>query len=78
VIASNVEGNAIPVRGEVEGDIRARGMVRIESGARVRGDIAGESFALEDGAEFAGRLDAQFDLPAELGGSGGGGGGRRR
>jgi len=69
-LASNVDANAVTVRGDVEGDIAARGMVRIEAGARVRGDISGESFALEEGAEFAGRLDAQFDLPAELGGSG--------
>jgi cytoskeletal protein CcmA (bactofilin family) len=73
--ASNVDANAVTIRGELEGDVRARGMVRIESGARVRGDINGESFALEEGAEFRGRLDAEFDLPTEL--SGGGGGKRR-
>jgi cytoskeletal protein CcmA (bactofilin family) len=73
---SSVEANAITIRGELEGEVRARGPVRIESGARVRGDVHGESFTLAEGAEFAGRLEAEFDLPAEL--SGGGGGGRRR
>jgi cytoskeletal protein CcmA (bactofilin family) len=73
---SSVEANAVTIRGELEGDVRARGPVRIESGAKVRGDMHGESFGLEEGAEFAGRLEAEFDLPAEL--SGGGGGGRRR
>ncbi len=73
---SSLEANAVTIRGELEGDVRARGPVRIESGARVRGDVHGESFALAEGAEFAGRLEAEFDLPAEL--SGGGGGGRRR
>lgn len=72
---SSVEANAVTLRGELEGDVRARGPVRIESGAKVRGDMHGESFALEEGAEFAGRLEAEFDLPAELSG---GGGGRRR
>ena len=64
------------MRGEVEGDIRARGAVRIEAGARVRGDITGDSIALEEGAELSGNLLAEFELPPELGG--GGGGGRRR
>jgi cytoskeletal protein CcmA (bactofilin family) len=73
--ASGIEANAVTIRGEVEGDVQARGVVRIESGARVRGDVRGESFSLEEGAEFAGRLDAEFDLPAELGG---GASGRRR
>ena len=72
---STVEANAVTIRGELEGDVRARGPVRIEAGARVRGDVSGESFALADGAEFAGRLEAEFDLPAELSG---GSGGRRR
>jgi cytoskeletal protein CcmA (bactofilin family) len=67
--ASNVDAQAVTIRGELEGDIVARGVVRIEAGARVRGDVQGESFTLEDGAEFAGRLDANFELPAELGGT---------
>jgi cytoskeletal protein CcmA (bactofilin family) len=66
--SSSIDANAVTIRGELDGDVRARGVVRIESGARVKGDVHGESFSLEEGAEFAGRLDAEFDLPAELGG----------
>lgn len=65
---SNVDAGAVTVRGELEGDVRATGLVRIESGAKVRGDVFGE-VAIEDGAEFAGRLEADFELPPELGGS---------
>lgn len=77
VIEGTVEGDvdmrgALTVRGELDGDLRAGGEVRIEAGARVRGDVTGESFSLEEGAEFVGRVDAQFELPAELGGSSGG------
>ncbi|MEO7093806.1 MAG: polymer-forming cytoskeletal protein, partial [Polyangiales bacterium] len=72
---SSIEADAVTLRGELEGDVRARGLVRIESGARVRGDVQGESVAIEEGAEFVGRLDAAFELPAELGGTTGG---RRR
>jgi cytoskeletal protein CcmA (bactofilin family) len=75
---SSIEAEAVTLRGELDGDVKARGVVRIEAGARVRGDMQGESVSLDEGAEFVGRLDATFELPAELGGASGGGGGRRR
>src|SRR3954468_17773292 len=74
---SSIEADAVTLRGELDGDVKARGVVRIEAGARVRGDMQGESVSLEEGAEFVGRLDAQFELPAELGGASSGGGRRR-
>lgn len=74
---STVEAQSVTLRGELDGDVRATGMVRIEAGARVRGDVQGESVALEEGAEFVGRLDASFELPAELSGATGAGGRRR-
>jgi len=64
---SSVEAAGVTLRGELEGDVKASGNVVIGAGARVRGDVQGESVALEEGAEFVGRLDAIFDLPAELG-----------
>jgi cytoskeletal protein CcmA (bactofilin family) len=72
---SSIQADAVTLRGELDGDVRARGVVRIEAGARVRGDVLGEAVALEEGAELVGRLDAAFELPAELGGATGG---RRR
>jgi cytoskeletal protein CcmA (bactofilin family) len=75
VIEGNVEGGidvgTVTVRGEVDGDIRARGTVRVEAGGRLRGDVTGE-FSIEEGGEFVGNVDADFEMPAELGGSGGG------
>lgn len=72
---SNVDAQAVVIGGELDGDVVARGIVRIEAGARVHGDVRGESVAIDEGAEFDGRLDAEFELPAELGGASGG---RRR
>lgn len=74
VIEGTVEGDVdvgtVTVRGEVDGDIRARGSVRVESGGRVRGDVFAErEFSLEDGAEFVGNIQADFEMPAELGGA---------
>lgn len=71
---SAVDAQSVTIRGELDGDVRAQGLVRIEASARVRGDVFGE-IAIEEGAEFAGRLDAEFDLPAELAG---GSAGKRR
>ena len=71
----NVKG-ACTVSGEVDGDIRADGgTVHLETGAKVRGDISGESVSMDEGAEYVGNLNAEFELPAELGGATGG---RRR
>lgn len=72
---SDVEAEAVTVEGELEGDIRATGAVVLGARARVRGDIRGSEVSIEEGAQLSGRLDAEFDLPPELGG---GGGGRRR
>jgi cytoskeletal protein CcmA (bactofilin family) len=75
--ASNVEAQTVTVGGELEGDVRAQGTVRMEAGARVRGDMYAESVAIDEGAEFNGRLNVEFELPAELGGSATTGGRRR-
>ncbi len=69
--ASNIDAHAVTIRGELEGDVRASGLVQIEAGARVRGDLRGDGIAIEEGAEYVGRLEADFELPAELGGSSG-------
>ena len=53
---------------DVEGGISAGGAVHLTASSRVRGDLKGSEVSIEEGAEFAGRIDAIFDLPAELGG----------
>jgi cytoskeletal protein CcmA (bactofilin family) len=55
---SGVDANTVTVSGTLLGDVHARGVIRIESGANV----------IEEGAAYTGRLDAQFDLPPELSG----------
>jgi cytoskeletal protein CcmA (bactofilin family) len=67
-VTSNVDAQSVTVSGALEGDVNARGPVRIAAGARVRGNMHGEHVAIEDGAEFAGRLDCDFELPPELSG----------
>ncbi len=63
-----VEADAVTVLGTLEGDVTARGVIHVAAGAKLTGDVRGESLAIDEGAEFAGRVEAEFDLPPELGG----------
>ena len=59
-------GGDVTLSGVVEGDIESRGTVHIVSGARVRGNVRSEEISLDEGAEFAGELASDFELPADL------------
>ena len=52
----------------VEANVVATGPVHLSASAKVKGDLKGSSISLDEGAEYAGRLDADFELPPELGG----------
>ena len=69
VTSEAVEAQAVTVAGTLQGDVAATGVVRLSAGSRVRGNLRGSSVSIEDGARFSGRLDCEFDLPPELGGS---------
>ena len=60
-----VDADSITVAGTLETDGQVVGQVRVLVGSRVRCNVKG-GIALEDGAEFSGRIDADFDLPPEL------------
>jgi cytoskeletal protein CcmA (bactofilin family) len=74
---SNVDAGDVTIAGALEGDIRASGQVTLARGSRTRGDVsvtsggAGVGIAIEDGAQFSGRLECEFELPEGLGGSSG-------
>jgi cytoskeletal protein CcmA (bactofilin family) len=63
---SDIEAQEVSISGDFEGSVRASGPVRIASGAKVRGDVRGSSVAIDEGAEYAGKLECEFDLPPEL------------
>lgn len=66
-----VEAHAVTIAGELTGDLAASGPVRLAPSAQVSGNLRGSAVAIDEGARFAGRLDCEFDLPPELGGSAG-------
>jgi cytoskeletal protein CcmA (bactofilin family) len=65
-VTSNVDAANVLVAGQLEGDVRASGQVRIGAGSRVRGTVQGQAIAIEEGAQFAGRIECEFELPPEL------------
>ena len=66
---SNVEAESVIIAGSLEGDVSARGPVRILASAHVRGNLTGAEVSVEEGAQFAGNLDCEFEMPAELSGT---------
>jgi cytoskeletal protein CcmA (bactofilin family) len=67
--SKSIEAQSVTIGGTLEGDVSASGPVRLVSGANVRGNLHGSAVAIDEGARFSGRLDCEFDLPPELGGS---------
>jgi cytoskeletal protein CcmA (bactofilin family) len=69
IMRADVEVKEALVRGRVFGNIRALGTIEMKSGARVEGDVAAVSVAMEPGVYFSGRctmLDTGFES-VELG-----------
>jgi cytoskeletal protein CcmA (bactofilin family) len=69
-VVADVEARSVVVEGAIEGDISATSSVAIRASARVSGAIRGSSISIEEGANVSGRIDADFELPPELGGKG--------
>jgi cytoskeletal protein CcmA (bactofilin family) len=65
-VTGDVDAAAVTITGTLLGDVAARGVVTIRAGAKVEGNMGGAEVSLEEGASFAGRIEAEFDLPAEL------------
>lgn len=70
-LTGNVTAKSVVVEGALTGDVEAEGAVHIRAGARVAGNMNGAEIALEEGASFSGRIEADFELPDGLLGGGG-------
>lgn len=73
-VIGDVEAAVVTIAGTLTGDVTARGPVAVRASAKVSGNLGGTEVSLDEGAEFAGRIEADFELPAEL--TGGRAGGR--
>jgi cytoskeletal protein CcmA (bactofilin family) len=69
VTCESIEAQAVTIAGAVQGEVTASGPVHLAASARVRGNLRGSAVTIAEGARFSGRLDSDFDMPPELGGS---------
>ncbi|MFO0615183.1 MAG: polymer-forming cytoskeletal protein [Polyangiaceae bacterium] len=65
-ITGGTRASAVDIEGRVQGDVTADGVVAIKRGAHVEGNISGAEISLDEGASFAGRIDAAFEMPEGL------------
>lgn len=65
-VSGDVAGATVTIDGALTGDVTSEGAVLIRAGAQVEGNMAGSEVALEEGASFSGRIDADFELPDGL------------
>lgn len=69
-VRARVEAASVLVEGLLEGDISSSGPVKAGAGARLKGTITAESFAMDEGADVSAEIVAEFELPPELTGRG--------
>ena len=65
-IEADVDVADLTVQGALRGHTRASGRAVIAAGARVVGNIEAAQVVIEDGAQFSGRIEMDFDLPADI------------
>lgn len=63
-IRGNVSGRTVAVRGVVIGDVNGRDSIRVESGARIVGDVHAPRVNIVKGALFRGHVHMSGDTPA--------------
>ena len=66
-VHGDVGAAAVVIGGTLRGDVSARGAVAVRATADVEGDLGGAEVSLDEGASFHGRIDAEFEMPVELG-----------
>ena len=65
-VAGRVEAGSVVVSGSLVGDVDSRGGVAITATGRLVGDVRATELSLEEGGQFAGQVDADFDLPEAI------------
>lgn len=65
-VQGNVDAAVVTISGAMTGDVASRGGIVVRASAKVSGNMGSPEVTLEEGAEFSGRIEADFELPAEL------------
>lgn len=65
-VQGDVEAASLSLGGVLEGDVSSRGPVAVRAGASLSGTVSSPEVSIEEGASFTGRIEIEFDMPAEL------------
>ena len=70
-VKANIDAKTVEIYGLVEGDVRGEDIVKLAKSANVKGNIYCARIAMEDGAQFSGKIDMsarhkQEGKPAKL------------
>ena len=65
-VNGNVQATSVTIEGALTGDVFADGAIAVRAGATLVGNLTAAEVTLDEGASFNGRIEAEFDLPAEL------------
>lgn len=65
-VEADIKADLLRVLGESCGNISTSSLVSIGAGAKVEGDIRAPRVVLEDGADFNGMIDMNFNLPEDI------------
>jgi cytoskeletal protein CcmA (bactofilin family) len=55
-VHASIDGDSVVIAGEVQGDIKARRKITLESTARVTGDLTTPGIVIQEGARLEGRI----------------------
>lgn len=58
VVIADLVAKSVTIAGTVKGSVMGNAKVELKSTARVQGDITAPKFAMEDGAQLIGKIDA--------------------
>lgn len=61
IVAPSVEASSATIGGSIEGDIVVKDRIRLETTARVKGNMSAKVLIIEEGARFIGNMD----MPSE-------------
>ncbi|MBI4208142.1 MAG: polymer-forming cytoskeletal protein [Deltaproteobacteria bacterium] len=62
-VKAQIQCGEILIRGEIAGDVEASEQIQLVRGSRVIGDLHAPEILMEEGAQFQGRVEMDFEVP---------------
>ena len=62
-VRAQVRCGEILIRGEIAGEVKASDWIQMVGGSRVIGNLHSPEILMEEGAQFQGRIEMDFEIP---------------